>query len=72
MYAMVKVGRANEKMEKMAKLGFNESEVKALERVKPDLIEKVASAVDQPWTLGGPSGNLTKEAQDPLLAFILG
>lgn len=60
------------KHEKLASLGFQEADVKALEKTNPALIEKLASATEQPWAFGEPSGTMTKAAQDPLLAFILG
>lgn len=61
-----------QKHEKLASLGFQEADVKALKQTNPALIEKLASATEQPWAFGEPSGHMTKAAMDPLLAFCLG
>ena len=60
-----------QKHEKLASLGFNEDDVKTLRKTNPALLEKLANAPEQPWEFGEPSGHMTKQAQDPLMAFIL-
>lgn len=59
------------KHEKLASLGFKEADVTTLKKVNPALLEKLASSEEMPWSFGAPSGTMTKEAQDPLLSFIL-
>ena len=58
-------------VEKLASMGFQETDIKDLNRTNPALVEKLASASENAWSLGQPS-NVFKQPEDPLFAFIMG
>lgn len=59
-----------EHLQKLASLGFSQEEISALSGVSDDLVEKVASAVSEPWSLGKAAG-VSGMPSDPLLDFCL-
>ncbi len=54
---------------KLASAGFTEDEIQVLQS-SPSLMDKVASATQEPWSLGQGAG-VKREKTDPLLEFIL-
>lgn len=60
-----------EPLRKMASLGaLSEEDMAALSVIPKDTLIKVASAVDEPWSLGQASG-FARPKTDPLLEFLL-
>lgn len=60
----------SEHFQKLANIGFSEEEIRYLDSMPNELVEKVAGAVSEPWQLGKAAGVETGPS-DPLLEFIL-
>jgi len=50
---------------------FTQEDLEELHRVSPQVLQKVASAMDEPWGMGNGVG-FARPKTDPLLDFILG
>lgn len=61
-----------EAFEKLATAGaFTNEDLAALKAVQPELLQKVANAVEEPWEMGHGAG-IARPKTDPLLEFMLG
>jgi|HigsolmetaAR202D_1030399.scaffolds.fasta_scaffold12955_2 hypothetical protein len=60
-----------ESLSKLASVGaFTNEDLAELKRLNPEVLTKVASVADEPWSLGAPAG-VARPQTDPLLEFIL-
>lgn len=60
-----------ESLTKIASVGsFTNEDLEELRRINPQVLNKVASAMEEPWGLGGPVG-VARPQTDPLLEFML-
>lgn len=60
-----------ESLNKLASVGaFTNEDLAELQRINPETLTKVASAIEEPWELGTPAG-VARPKTDPLLEFIL-
>jgi len=59
-----------EHLQKLSNLGFSQEEIDAIQEMPNELVEKVASAVTEPWSMGKAAGVALAE-EDPLLKFIM-
>ena len=58
-------------LNKMASVGaFTSEDLEQLRSMNPELLTKVASAIEEPWGIGAPAG-MPRPQTDPLLEFIL-
>lgn len=58
-------------LNKMASVGaFTNEDLEQLRSINPEVLEKVASAMEEPWGLGAPVG-FARPQTDPLLEFML-
>jgi ribosomal protein S13 len=55
---------------KLTSIGFSDEEIKSLNQVSPELLEKLANSSGEPWGMGQPEG-MQREKTDPLLEFLL-
>ena len=60
----------NEVHEKLASIGFTPEEIEAMDSMPEATIQKIASAADQPWSLGQGTGP-KREKTDAFLEFLV-